>query len=466
MAGLEPLWLAEDAAAAVGGKLIGSDSWIASGVSIDTRTLEPGDLFVALKDARDGHDFLDAAFKAGASAALVSEPRAAPGPTLLVKDVLDALRALGVAARNRSSAKRIGITGSVGKTSTKEALAACLGAIAATHASVKSYNNHWGVPLTLARMPESSAFGVFEMGMNHRYEIAPLSAQVRPDVAVVTWIAPAHIENLGSLEFIADEKADIYTGLATGGVAIVPGEAPHAERLFAAARHHAARTLSFGFEAQRDARIIEFVADPTGGSRARAEILGRTVSYRIGADGAHWATNSLAALLVCAVLDADLAAACAALEQFTAPAGRGAVFRLARPGGVVTLIDDSYNANPTSMAAALASLAARTVPAGGRRIAALGDMLELGPDEEAYHAGLAAPIADAGVNLVFCAGPRMRALWEALPQDRRGAYAESAEALTVALQQALAPGDVVLVKGSNGSKMHAVAAALKAMGEA
>jgi UDP-N-acetylmuramoyl-tripeptide--D-alanyl-D-alanine ligase len=224
--------------------------------------------------------------------------------------------------------------------------------------------------------------------------------------------------------------------------------------------------LSFGFDEGRDARMMAFTPDPAGGSIAHAEILGKAVRYRIGAAGAHWAGNSLAALLAVAVLGADLDAACAALERFTAPAGRGAVSTLALAGGAVTLIDDSYNANPTSMAAALTSLGARLCPAGGRRIAALGDMLELGPEERAYHANLAAPIAQAGIDLVFCAGPRMRALWDGLPAAQRGAYAETADALTAVLQAALSPGDVVLVKGSNGSKMHALVAALKQDGGA
>jgi UDP-N-acetylmuramoyl-tripeptide--D-alanyl-D-alanine ligase len=458
---LEPLWLAEEAAAAIGGQLIGSDSWIASGVSIDTRSLQPGDLFVALKDARDGHDFLDAAFAAGACAALVSDVRDAPGPLLRAPDVLDSLRALGIAARNRSPAKRVGITGSVGKTSSKEALAACLAAAAPTHASVKSYNNHWGVPLTLARMPRSSAYGVFEMGMNHRHEIAPLSQQVRPDVAIVTWIAPAHIENLGSLEAIADEKGDIYSGLATGGIALAPAEAPHAGRLLNAARAHAAQTLTFGLEPGRDARLLSFTPDPAGGSIAVAEILGARVHYRVGADGAHWGTNSIAALLATAVLGGAVDAAAHALEGFTAPEGRGQVSAIQAAFGAFTLIDDSYNANPTSMAAAFSTLAARAPGPSGRRIAILGDMLELGPQERAFHQGLAEPLLQAGVDLVFCAGPRMAALYDALPGAHRGGYAETAQALAPIAAAALLPGDVVLAKGSNGSRIHQLVASLK-----
>jgi UDP-N-acetylmuramoyl-tripeptide--D-alanyl-D-alanine ligase len=457
----EPIWLAEEAAASTGGVLVGSDSWLASGVSIDTRTLQPGDLFVALKDVRDGHDFLDAAFAAGASAALVSDRRAAAGPVLQVDDTLIALQRLAETARNRSPAKRIGVTGSVGKTSTKDTIAACLSAIAPTHASIKSYNNHWGVPLTLARMMKSSAFGVFEMGMNHRGEIEPLAKLVAPDVAIITWIAPAHIENLGSLEAIADEKADIYAGLKPDGAALVPADAPFADRLLAHAHARSHRVLRFGAAPGCDARLINFTPDPDGGSIIAAEILGAPIRFKIGAQGAHWANNSLAALLAVAALDADIAKAAAALESFAAPAGRGQVLKLTCNGAAFTLIDDSYNANPTSMAAALSSLAARQPGPNGRRIAALGDMLELGENEARYHAELAGPIAAAGVDLVYCAGPRMAALWQALPQERRGAHTETASELTIRLKQDLRTGDVVLAKGSNGSKLHELVAALK-----
>ncbi|MBS0384526.1 MAG: UDP-N-acetylmuramoyl-tripeptide--D-alanyl-D-alanine ligase [Proteobacteria bacterium] len=455
------LWTAHDAQRATGGALQGGDSWSASGVSIDTRTLEPGDLFVALKDARDGHDFLSQAFVSGASAALISDPARAEGlgPTLVVHDVLDALRKLGAAARDRCAAKRIAVTGSVGKTSTKEALAACLAASGPTHRSIKSYNNHWGVPLTLARMPPDSAFGVFEIGMNHRGEILPLTQLVHPHAALVTTIAPAHVENLGSLEAVADEKGDVYAGLEPGGAALVPNEAPHASRLVAAAERHGATLIRFGREAQCEARLIRFDMDDSG-SNAEAEILGRVVRYRVGVEGAHWALNSVAALAAADVVGADLDAAAHALEHLRAFDGRGVAAKVKAPFGEFMLVDDSYNANPASMAAAFATLAARKTGAGGRRIAALGDMLELGPDERAYHAGLAEPLDKAGVDLVFAAGPRMAALIEALPPSRRGGYADNADALIPLIAGSLRAGDVVLVKGSNGSKMSRVVSAL------
>jgi UDP-N-acetylmuramoyl-tripeptide--D-alanyl-D-alanine ligase len=459
----EVIWTAAEAAAATGGRLINGESWSAGGVSIDTRSLERGDLFVALKDVRDGHDFLTQAFVSGAAAALVSDASRAEGlgPALVVADVLAALRQLGVAARKRSSAKRIAVTGSVGKTSTKEALALCLAACGPTHKSVKSYNNHWGVPLTLARMPAASAFAVFEIGMNHRGEILPLANLVRPHAALVTTIAPAHVENLGSLEAVADEKGDLYAGLEPGGAALVPNEAPHSERLLAAAERAGAALIRFGRAPECEARLLSFEMDEAG-SNAEAEILGRTIRYRIGAEGAHWGLNALAALAAVDVIGGDIEAAAHALEHLRAVDGRGVAAQVQASFGAFTLVDDAYNANPASMAAAFATLAARKPGPGGRRIAALGDMLELGPDERSYHAGLAAPLEQAGIDLVFAAGPRMAALMEALPASRRGGYAEDADALAPLIAGALRAGDIVLVKGSNGSRMNRVVATLRA----
>jgi UDP-N-acetylmuramoyl-tripeptide--D-alanyl-D-alanine ligase len=459
---MSELWTAEEAQRATGGELINGQHWRASGVSIDTRTLEPGDLFVALKDVRDGHDFLAQAFENGAAAALVSDAAkvAGRGPALVVGDVLEALRRLGEAARDRCDAKRVAVTGSVGKTSTKEAIALCLSASGPTHRSIKSYNNHWGVPLTLARMPRESAFAVFEIGMNHRGEILPLTQLVRPHAALVTTIAPAHVESLGSLQAVADEKGDIYAGLEPAGAALIPNEAPHADRLMAAAELSGATLVRFGRDPICEARLIRFDMDETG-SNAEADILGRIIRYRVGVEGAHWALNSVAALAAADVVGADLDAAAHALEHLRAADGRGVAARIEAPFGAFTLVDDSYNANPASMAAAFATLAARRPGQGGRRIAALGDMLELGPQERAFHAGLAAPLERAGVDLVFAAGPRMAALMEALPESRRGGYADNADALIPLLSGALRAGDIVLVKGSNGSKMSRVVSALK-----
>lgn len=458
---MSELWTAEEAQRATGGRLINGERWSAKGVSIDTRTLEPGDLFVALQDARDGHDFLAQAFVSGAGAALISDAGKAEGlgPCIVVGDVLDGLRKLGAAARDRSSAKRVAVTGSVGKTSTKEALAACLLASGATHRSVKSYNNHWGVPLTLSRMPRESAFAVFEIGMNHRGEILPLTQMVKPHAALVTTIAPSHVENLGSLEAIADEKGDVYAGLEPGGAALVPNEAAHAARLISAAERSGATIIRFGRDEGCEARLLKFEMDETG-STAEADILGRAIRYRVGVEGAHWALNSLASLAAADVVGADVEAAAHALEHLRAFDGRGTAQQIQAAFGSFLLVDDAYNANPASMAAAFSTLAARKPGAGGRRIAALGDMLELGPDERAYHAGLAKPLEEAGVDLVFAAGPRMAALMEALPPSRRGGYAENADALIPIISGALRAGDVVLVKGSNSSRMSRVVSAL------
>lgn len=458
---MSDLWTAEEAARATGGKLINGDKWNVNGVSIDTRTLEPGDLFVALKDVRDGHDFLAQAYVSGAAAALISDADKAEGmgPALVVPDVLDGLRKLGEAARERSAAKRVAVTGSVGKTSTKEALAVCLSASGQTHRSVKSYNNHWGVPLTMSRMVAESRFAVFEIGMNHRGEISPLTHLVKPHAALVTTIAPAHVENLGSLEAVADEKGDIYAGLEPGGAALVPNEAPHASRLIEAAERNGANLIRFGRDAACEARLLKFDMDDTG-STAEAEILGRLIRYRVGVEGAHWALNSVAALAAADVVGADLDAAAHALEHLRAFDGRGVATRVEAPFGPFLLVDDSYNANPASMAAAFSTLGARKPAPGGRRIAALGDMLELGPEELTYHAGLASPLQQAGVDLVFAAGPRLAALMEALPPALRGGYAETADALIPVIAGSLQAGDIVLVKGSNGSKMSRVVSAL------
>lgn len=462
---LEALWLAEDAAEATGGRLIGADAWIATGVSIDTRSLAPGDLFVALTDQRDGHDFVADAFARGAAAALVSDEKkvAGAGPLLVVDAVAPSLALLGGAARARCPAQRIAITGSVGKTSTKELLADCLAAQAPTHRSVKSYNNHWGVPLTMARMPASSRYGVFEIGMNHRHEIEPLTRFVTPHVALITWIAPAHIEALGSLENIAEEKADIYRGLTPDGVAVVPNEAPCAAILLNRAQERARTVVRFGREAGCEARLLRFETHDDH-AIAEADILGRQIRYRIGAPGAHWALNSVAALAAADVAGADVHAAAHALADFAAPEGRGRVVTLRLAAGEVVVLDDAYNANPASMTAAFGTLAARRPAVGGRRIAALGDMLELGADELAYHAGLAPDLA-AAADLVFCAGPRMRALWDALPEAQRGGYADQAAALAPMLAAALRAGDVVLVKGSNGSKMYTLVESLRTLAQ-
>ncbi|WP_425352989.1 UDP-N-acetylmuramoylalanyl-D-glutamyl-2,6-diaminopimelate--D-alanyl-D-alanine ligase [Alsobacter soli] len=437
-----------------------------SGVSIDTRTLKPGDLFFAIKgDARDGHDFVAAALENGAAAAVVLESRAGEfagkGPLFAVPDVLEAMVALGRASRARSQARIVAVTGSVGKTGTKEALRTVLSAQGATHASAASYNNHWGVPLTLARMPADSRFGVFEIGMNHAGEITPLVAMVRPHVALITTVEPVHLENLGSVEAIADAKAEIFSGLVEGGTAVINRDNPHYERLRRAAEASpAGRIVSFGEHPEADVRMTRVILHPDQ-SIVEATLFGEAATFRIGSPGKHVALNSLGVLGAVQALGADLALAAIALADVTPPTGRGEQIRLPAPGGEIALYDESYNANPASMRAALGVLGQAPVGLRGRRIAVLGDMLELGPEGPALHAGLAGAVMENRVDLVFAAGPLMKNLWLALPLEKRGAYAPSAAELTGAVLAALRAGDVVTVKGSNGSRTGAIVAALK-----
>jgi UDP-N-acetylmuramoyl-tripeptide--D-alanyl-D-alanine ligase len=436
-----------------------------AGVSIDTRTLRPGDLFFAIKgETGDGHDHVARAFAAGAPAAVVATARAdefaAFGPVFPADDTLKAMERLGVAARGRTAARIVAITGSVGKTSAKEMLRAMLAASGPTHASAASYNNHWGVPLTLSRMPAGAAFGVFEIGMNHANEIAPLVGMVRPHAALITTIAPVHIEYLGSLERIADAKAEIFSGLEPGGTAILNRDAPQFERLAIAARACGARVQSFGSDAACDARLVS-LAGTEAGSRVSASILGRRLSFDLGAPGAHMAENALGALIAAAALGADLDASAAALAGFAPQKGRGERIFLATPAGAVTLIDESYNANPASMRAALKLLGAARPGPHGRRIAVIGDMLELGADGAAMHAELAADLAANKVDLLFGAGPLTRALYDAAPEAIRASWAERASDLADEVAEALRAGDVAMVKGSNGSRMGPLVAALR-----
>lgn len=460
----EPLWTALALVAPLGARVSGPLGGPVTGVSIDTRTLEPGDLFVALKgDNGDGHAHVARAFAKGAAGAVIDENHAdvlkGTGPLYVVHDTLDALRGLGRAARARAKARIAAVTGSVGKTTTKEMLRHVLSAQAPTHASVASYNNHWGVPLTLARMPAGSRFGVFEIGMNHAGEITPLVAAVQPHIAIVTKIAPVHLEHLGSIEAIVDAKAEIFSGAVRGGAAILPRDDDHFERLRAAASDSPARfVLGFGAHGEADARLVSTVGDADG-SWVEADVLGRPLRYRIGMPGRHIVMNSLAVLLAARALGADLDAAGEALAGMAPPSGRGTREQVGRGDRAVTLIDESYNANPASMSAALDLLGA--APTGGRRIAVLGDMLELGPDAPALHEAIAADIARNDVDLVFTAGPLMRHLFNALPAARCGAWASDAASLADTVLEALRGGDVVMVKGSNGSRMGSIVKRLR-----
>jgi UDP-N-acetylmuramoyl-tripeptide--D-alanyl-D-alanine ligase len=456
-----PLWTAAEAATATGG--IAQGQWAIDGLDLDSRAVGKGEMFVALKVDRDGHAFVRSALAAGAAAALVSDASCAEAgaPLLIVPDTMVALENLGTAARRRNVvATRVAITGSVGKTTVKEMTAVALSATAKTHRSVKSYNNHWGVPLTLARMPADARFGVFEIGMNHGGEISRLSPQVRPHIAAITMVAPVHIEHFVDETGIADAKAEIFLGLDAGGTALIPGDNSHADRLINRAHDRdGVKVLTFGRGDRCDARILS-VVEGQEGRIATADILDTQISWRIAEPGAHWVNNGLCALTLAVLAGGDLGAAAAALSNFGAIDGRGVTKAVALPqGGFFTLVDEAYNANPASMAEAIATLSGR---AGLRRVAVLGDMLELGARENEYHAAIASDLDAAATDIVFCAGPRMKHLWDALPAHQRGAYAATAGELAPLVVGAVQANDVIMVKGSNGSKMAEVVRALSA----
>ena len=459
------LWTSDVMATAMHAGRSGSLPMNVSGISIDSRTLGKGDAFFAIQgENRDGHDFVDGALKAGAGLAVVArgqEQRFSGAPLLIVPDVLDGLRDLARAARARLHARVVAVTGSVGKTGTKDALRLALSANGETHASVSSYNNHWGVPLSLARCSESAKYAVFEIGMNHAGEITPLTKLVRPQVAIITTIEPVHLEYFGSLEKIADAKAEIFTGVETGGAAVLNRDNGQYERLAAAAKAVGiGRIVSFGAHDRAEAQLLR-VALQADSSTIEARILGQAVTYRLGVPGRHLVLNSLAVLAAASLVGADLALAALALNNLKPASGRGARTRLSVPGGTVLLIDESYNANPASMRAAIALLGQAEVGNRGRRIAVIGDMLELGPTGAQLHGAIAEAVEAAGIDLVFCSGPLMRALWEALPSRVRGGYAETAAGLETAVLDAIRAGDAVMVKGSLGSKMGPIVRALE-----
>ena len=464
----EALWTTDELLSATGGTLLGTVKVPLTAVTIDSRAVRPGDIFVAIKgDKHDGHDFVAAALKAGAGLGLVSRvtpDMLAAGAVLeLADDPLRGLENIGRAARARSSAQIVAVTGSVGKTSTKEMLLTALSASGETHASAASFNNHWGVPLTLARMPRSAAFGVFEIGMNHAGEITPLVGMVRPQVAIITTIAASHLGNFSSLDGIADAKAEIFTGVVPGGHAVISRDTPYFERLSAAAWACGIRSVvSFGRHPDSDVRL-ERVALLPDCCCVTADVMGDAVSYRLGLPGEHMAVNSLAVLAAAKLTGADLARAAIALASAAPAKGRGVRERLSIAGGELLLIDESYNANPASVAAALGLLAAAQPPRGGRRIAVLGDMLELGEQSPELHAGLLEPMDAAKVDVLYAAGPLMANLWARVAQHRRGAYAETSEGLRDVLLKGLRPGDVVMIKGSLGSRMGPLVEAIRAV---
>ncbi|MEL6643987.1 MAG: UDP-N-acetylmuramoyl-tripeptide--D-alanyl-D-alanine ligase [Pseudomonadota bacterium] len=467
------LWTAQDAAAATGGRT--TADWRATGVSIDTRTIEPGELFVALTDIRDGHDFVADALAKGASAALVArvpDGVSADAPLLIVDDVQTALEALGRAARARTKAQVIGITGSVGKTSTKEMLRTVLAGQGRVHAAEASYNNHWGVPLTLARMPAETDYAVIEIGMNKPGEIAPLARMAQLDVAIVTTVAAAHLEAFDSLDGIAHEKASIFDGLAPDGTAIYHGDIPQSPILEAKAKACAQTLIPFGARGDLACHLKDVTIAGVS-TVVQSTLNGAPVLFKIGVPGPHFAANALAVLAAAAAVGADPDVAACDLAQWTPPGGRGTREVIALDpveDHSIALIDDAFNANPASMTAALDVLAATEPQHGvgridtGRRIAILGDMLELGPDETALHADLARHPAMEAVQLVHCVGPRMAALWDALPEAKRGRKADVAQDLLPKAHTLIDAGDVVLVKGSKGSKVSLIVDAIRKLG--
>jgi UDP-N-acetylmuramoyl-tripeptide--D-alanyl-D-alanine ligase len=468
---MSALWTSADAAAATKGRA--SREFEATGVSIDTRTLQKGDLFVALTDSRDGHDFVRAALAGGAAGAMVSHIPEGCGkadPLLIVPDVLAGLTDLGRAGRARAKARVIAVTGSVGKTSTKEMLRAVLAGQGRVHAAEASYNNHWGVPLTLARLPVEADFAVIEIGMSHPGEIAPLARLARPHLALITTVARAHMEAFENIEGIAREKASVFEGLEPDGIAILPGDLAVTPILLAAAKAQKARILRFGQGADDDYRLVSVnLAQDT--TIAKASLMGTPLLFKVRTAGRHFARNALGVLAAATALGGDPAVIACDLGQWQPPGGRGQTEKVlldpVEPAAYFDLIDDAFNANPDSMDAALEVLATATPRDGigrhhtGRRIAILGDMLELGPTEQELHRALASHPALGAIDLVHCVGPRMRALWAVLPPRKRGEWHETAPELAARAHHLADAGDVILVKGSKGSKVSLVVDGLR-----
>ncbi len=451
-------WSADEIAEATGGEVRGGNAagdWSVIGVSIDSRTVLPGELFIALRGPNhDGHQFVSAALERGAACLVDKIPAkvADTAPMILVQDTMVALTSLGRAARDRSQARVAAITGSVGKTGTKEALKLALSPQGVTHASVQSFNNHWGVPLSLAREPSDAVYAVYELGMNAPGEIAHLTSLVRPEVAIITTIAPAHLGHFPSIDAIASAKAEIFQGLVPGGVAILDRDNPYFQALKERAQaENCGRVIGFGEHEGSDARLLASRLHDDG-SDVRMVLDGKELRYRIGAPGRHWVKNSLAVVAAAAALGADPERAGEALFDYKPPKGRGLRHKIVWLNGMVELIDESYNANPASMRAAISLLD----KSRGRRIVAFGDMLELGEQSARFHTELAEPLIESRVDRVFTVGSAMRHLHAALPKDRRGVHVEKADALLPILASELLPGDTILIKGSLGSAMGQV----------
>ena len=465
---VRPLWTMDELLEATGGELKGLSPGEITGISIDTRTLRSGELYVAIKgDRLDGHDYVGAAFEAGAGAALVAsdwdgldDPANAGHPVIVVADSLKGMEAIGRAARRRSVGRIIAVTGSVGKTGTKEALKHCLSQQGICHAAEKSFNNHWGVPLTLSKMAADTQFGVFEIGMNHPGEIRPLVGMVRPHVAIITTVEPVHLGFFKSVEEIADAKAEIFEGIEPGGVAVLNRDNAHFERLALRAREVGVGDIqTFGAHESCDMRVTHMRLDASG-SDVSATYKGEVINYRLGTAGRHIVQNSLAVLLGIALAGGDIKRAAAALGDIGPQKGRGERQLFERAGGDIMIIDESYNANPASMRAALEAMAGTPKTEFPRRIAVLGDMLELGTQSGALHAELAVHIDEAEIDLVFACGPVMKNLFDALPDGKKGAYFQNPDEICASLIDEVRAGDLVMVKGSLGSRMGPIVAAL------
>jgi len=460
------LWTVQELLAATGGKLSGKITREMNAVSIDSRNINNGDIFVAIKgDVHDGHAYAVKALVAGAGVAIVShatDEMLASGPVLQVADdPLHALENMGRAARAWNRGKSIAVTGSVGKTSTKEMLRVALAASGETHCSAASFNNHWGVPLTLARFPRKAAFGVFEIGMNHAGEITPLVGMVKPNIAIITTIAASHLGHFKSLDDIAEAKSEIFSGVVPNGAVVINQDSPYFDFLKSRASINGIKNIiGFGKHANADVRLKQLALHATCSCIA-SNVMGEDVTFKLGVPGAHMAMNSLAVLAAVKLAGADLARACMALADAAPAKGRGGQETLSAPGGDILLIDESYNANPESMAAALSLLATVSKSRKGRKIAVLGDMLELGQFSADLHKDLAKTLDEAGIDLLYAAGPMMRGLWEAVPASQRGLHADTSVGLVSSLSSSLKAGDSVVIKGSFGSKMGLIVEALR-----
>lgn len=457
-----PLWTIDEIIKATSGRLAGTPTATDySGIGFDSREVKDADIFVALKGVRDGHDFVPTAFEAGAGLAITEKP-VGDYPCVVVADTLKALEDLGVFARTRATgAKRGAVTGSVGKTSVTQMVMAALVAQGHAHSSIKSFNNHIGVPLTLSRMPRDTERAVFEIGMNHADEITPLSQFVAPDVVVITTVGAVHTENFPDGEQgVARAKAEIFEGLKSGGLAILNADNAWFEYLKSEALQKGAKVTSFGEQAGTDARLLSHTV-VNGRAEVVAQFAGKTLNFSLSHTGKHQALNAMASLMMAEALGVSRETAIVALSAFAALDGRGAVSELRLGDRHITLMDESYNANPMSMRASFKTLKDASLKAGARRVVVLSDMLELGPDELKLHAELAQSLMENHIDTVFCCGPRMKALWDVLPEAQKGGYAETAAALLPSVLEALKDKDVVMVKGSNGSKAGLIAKSLK-----